>query len=525
MTMPDLTPRRRRIAGTVQEGRSRAMTVLAVVGAVLALGMAVDVFAAAAPPAPVPPVPQEPASAGSWFCPAVAGEGEEATLTIAAVGDSPSSVIVDRYSEGRAVADEPLTVRPGGSSVVPLTGKDAQAPTAVRWTGGPAVVSWRVDGTRTASATCEPAPAETWHLTGFNSVRGSVPTLHLFNPFTADAVVRLVFGTPDGREALALTENVPVGAGGTTSINLRKYQPEEPDLAVTVEVLSGRVVAQGEQLLDPPGDANGSVGRLLLSAATAASESWSFAYAADGNGTQSWLSVLNPGDDEAAVQFRVSDPSNASSSFVGEVSVPPGGLSRIELAKVSRSPEFGVSVKVVNSEPVVVFRGTGVRSGSGAVVTGSLGAPAAAQRLALVGGGSAGRDGLISLYNPGPEPARVDLSAQGAPQRWSGIVLGPNVRKSFELSAVGDERRSVPVIASADVPIVADLRSRATEGASLRLWLAPAVAESVWIGPETRPAVRRHPWLSTHAGEVPQSEPPVLLDAEADAEQPTEDAS
>ena len=526
MTMPDLTPRRRRTAGTVQEGRGRAMTVLAAVAGVLALGLAVDVFAAAAPPEPIAPLPQEPASAGSWFCPAVAGEGEEARLTIAAVGDTPSSVIVDRYTDGKATPDKPRVVEPGGSVVVALTGKDAQAPTAVRWTGGPAVASWRVDGDRTAAAGCEPAPAETWHITGFNAMRGNTPTLHLFNPFTADAVVRLVFGRADGRETLALTENVPVGAGKTTSINLYKYQPEQPDLAVTVEVLSGRVVAQGEQSIDPPGEASGAAGRLLLGAASAPAESWSFAYAADGDGTESWLSVYNPGGDVAAVQFRVSDPSNAASSFVGEVSVPAGGVSRIELAKVSKSPAFGVTVAVVNREPVVVSRFTALSSGGGAAVTGGLGAPAASERSALVGGGSGARDGLLSLYNPGPELARVDLLAEGAPAQWSGIALKPNERKVFALSATGDDRASVPVLVSSDLPVVADLRSRATEGSPLRLWVARAVAEAVWIGPEFRPAVRRNSWLSTHAGEAPATEEPLLRDLAPapEAEQPTEPA-
>lgn len=530
MTMPDLTPRRRRAAGTVQEGRSRAMTVLAVVAGVLAVGLAVDVFAAAAPPEPIPALPQQPASAGSWFCPAVAGEGEEATLTIAAVGDAASNVIVERYAKGSPTPDKPRTIEAGGSAIVTLTGKDARAPTAVRWTGGPAVATWRVDGDRTAAAACEPAPAETWHITGFNVVKSNTSILHLFNPFTADAVVRLVFGTPDGRETLALTENVPVTAGKTTSINLYRFMPENPDLAVTVEVLSGRVVAQGEQRIDPPGEASGAAGRLLLGGASATAESWSFAYAADGDGTESWLSVFNPGDDVAAVQFRVSDPSNEASSFVGEVSVPPGGVSRIELADVSSSPEFGVTLAVVNGEPVVVSRFTALSSGGRVAVTGGLGATAPSEQSALVGGGSAGRAGLVSVYNPGPDPARVDLIAQGAPPRWTGIALGPNERKFFELGATGDDRRSVPVLVSSDLPVVADLRSRATEGSGLRLWVAAGVPQAVWVGPETRPAVRRNPSLSTHSGAAPATDEPLLPGLEPEpapaprTDQPTEPA-
>lgn len=509
--MSSVAPRRRADVRE-QPGRSRALVVLAAVAAVLTLGMAADIFAAPAPPAPTPAVEQGPAVAGSWFCPAVAAENEQVALTVAAVGDQPSEFIVDRYSKGRAVPDELRTVEPGGSAVVVLEGQDAQAPAVVRWTGGPAVVSWRVDGTRTAAAPCEPAPAERWYIPGFNSVRGSRPTLHLFNPFTADAAVRLVFATPEGSHPLALTENIPVAAGGTTSINLRRYMPEEPDLGVTVEVLAGRVVAQGQQTIDPPGNASGAAGRFLLGGASEPSESWAFAYAADTEGTESWLSVLNPGDDVAAVQFRVSTPSEESGTFVGEVSVPPGGLSRIELAGVSREAEFGVTLVSVNSEPVIVSRFTALRSSRGVLVMGGLGAPELSRRLALVGGGGDKRSGLISLYNPGPDEARVDLLAEGAPPEWSGVILGPNDRAVADLSAAGPQRPSIPVLVSSDVPIVAALRSRATEGSALRMWLASGVAESTWLGPPTRPPVRRDPSLATHAGQAPTTEAPLLLD-------------
>lgn len=514
MSAVDPAPRRRRAQAPVQPGRSRARAILAVVAVVLALGVAADMFAAAAPPQPIPPVEQGPATAGTWFCPSVAGEGERATLTIAAVGDEASNVIVDRYANRRPIPDDVRTVEPGASAVVELTGEDATAPTAVRWTGGPVVTSWRVDGERTASATCEPAPAEQWYIPGFNSVRGSAPKLHLFNPFTADAVVQLIFATVEGPDALALTENVPVGAGRTTTINLRDFKPEEPDLAVTVKVLAGRVVAQGEQTIDPPGKASGATGRLLLPAATRTSESWAFAYAADGGGTESWLSVLNPGDDEAAVQFRVSNPSDNAGSFVGEVNVPPGGVSRIELAGVSKSPGFGVIATVVNSEPVVISRLTALRTARGIAVTGGLGSPVLSERAALVGAGAGNRTGLISLYNPGPEPARVDLLTQGAPPRWSGLVLGPNVRKIADLSAAGADRVSIPVLVVSDVPIVSEVRSRATQGSALRLWLSPGVAEATWVGPLSRPAVRRDPTLGTHAGEAPPSEDPLVPEVE-----------
>jgi len=201
-------------------GRPRALAVLAGLAVLLVLGMAADLFAAAAPSPAPDPIEQGAAAAGTWYCPSVAGEGERATLTVAAVGEQPSTVIVDRYAKGRPVADEPREVAPGTAAVVQLKGADAAAPTAVRWTGGPAVATWRVVGAQSASAGCEPAPSDRWYVPGFNTTRGLRSTLHLFNPFTADAVVRLVFATPDGDVRLVLADNILVGAGGTTSVNV-----------------------------------------------------------------------------------------------------------------------------------------------------------------------------------------------------------------------------------------------------------------------------------------------------------------
>ena len=485
--------------------RRRALGVLLAVAVVLIAATAADILAAPAPPPTPEPVAQEAATAGTWYCAAVAGKGEQATVTIAAVGDQPSQVVVDRYGQGRAVPDEPVTVEPGSETIVELTGRQARSPVAVRWTGGPTAVAWRVDGDRTASTPCQPVPSERWLATGFNTTLGSTSTLHLFNPFTADAVVRVLFATPEGPVRLVLTENILVESGQTTSLDLAEYQPEIVDLGVVVDVLAGRVVAQGELDVDPPEGTTGAAGRTMLQMAPSTSSTWAFAYAASGDGSESWLSVMNPGEREAAIEVRVSSPSDEGSGLIGEVSVPSGGVTRIELADASVNTEFGVSVNVVNDVPVVVSRLTALQARGGReAFAGGLGSSALSTRWALLGGGTAEREGMVSIYNPGPEPTTVDILAEGAPAEWTGIPLAANGRAKVLLSAAGVDRASVPVVVEAAAPVVAELRS-ISAGDRLRLWLNAGVPAASWIGPTSRPPVLYDSSLSTRA--APETAP------------------
>ena len=496
MTPEPVDPRRVGRRAEQRPGSRRAMLGLVVITVLLAAATAADLLAAPAPPPAAEPIAQPPASAGTWYCPAVGGEDEQVIITVASVGDEPSQVVLERYAQGAAVPDEPRTVEPGGQALITLDDEDARAPVTVRWAGGPVVVVWRVDGDRTATAPCESAPAERWIATGFNTTLGSRSTMHLFNPFTADAVVRLVFATPEGPVRLVLTDNMLVESGTTRSVNLGRFQPEITDLGVIVEVLAGRVVAQGEVTVDPPQGASGGSGRALLPAAPETSSSWSVAYAADGEGTESWLSVLNPGEREAAVEVRVSAPSDEGTGLVGEVSVPAGGVARVELSGASINPEFGVSLNVVNDEPVVVSRLISLRMSGRESVTGGLAAPALSTHWALAGGGAGERTGLVSVYNPSAEEATVTIAAAGAPAEWSAITLGPNARAKVLLADADADAAFLPVTVRSDVPVVADLRSTSA-GERLRLWVNVGVRAEQWIGPLTRPAVEFDPALST----------------------------
>jgi hypothetical protein len=453
------------------------------------------------------PVAVDAPTAGAWYCPVTGTEDATAVLSVAAVGDAPSTVSVVRHR-----ADDPQTldaveVAPGEQVDVVLSEGEARFASTVRWSGGPVVATWRDEGSDTAGARCEPAPSPITHLTGFETTARSVSTLHLFNPFAVDAVASVRFGTPTGPVSLVLTDNVLVPAGGTTTLTLNEFEPEQPDLAVTVETLTGRIVAQGVVALAPTENQPGPSGRDVIAGASAPALEWGFGFARADDTSSSWLSIYNPGAREAAVDVAVANPL-PEGALLGEVSVPAGGVVRVDLTGASSSVEFGVTVAGVNEEPFVVQRLTDVRTAGGAEGLAASPGEQPAATWALVGGGSGDRRSRLGLYNPGAEATTVVVDAgEGTPEEWRAIRLEANEQRSLELAEVSEDRGAIPVLVRAEGPISADVRVQ-SPGENIRFWTAGGVPSRVWEGPGSRPAVRRDARLSTRPAAVETEDVP-----------------
>jgi hypothetical protein len=486
-------------------GRGTLALLVLVVLAVVGAGVADAVLERPETPAAEPVELAAPTS-GAWFCPVTAGEDETAVVSIAAVGEETATVSIVRHRDEGPQPLDPVEVAPNAPHDVVLDGGEARFPTTVRWSGGPVVAVWRVEGRDTAGARCETAPTPVTHITGFETTAQSTSTLHLYNPFGVDAVARVTFGTPTGPVSLVLTDNVLVPAGQTTRLELNEFEPEQPELAVTVEVLTGRIVSQGVVALAPTANQPGPTGRAVLAGAESPDLEWAFAHARSGDDASSWLTVYNPNPREAAVEVRVSNPLPDGPALLGETSVPAGGVTRVDLTESSASVDFGIAVVGVNEEPVVVSRLTNLSVGGAEGISASPGEQADVA-WALVGGGAADRGSRVSLYNPGTESVTLSVEAgDQTPAEWSGLVLEPNEHAVLELSDVDPERRSIPALVRADGPIVADLRIQ-SPGENLRLWTVGGVPSRVWEGPGVRPAVRRDARLSTRPAAVESPDP------------------
>lgn len=490
---PASPPLRRRSSAP---GRSRApLALLAVVAVLVVAAVAVEALSEPVAVAAPQPVAQGPAPAGSWYCPVVAGPDEPATISVAAAGDDPSTVTVVRYTADGPVADAPAALAPGGTLERELEPGEATGPVAVRWTGGPTVATWRVDGERTAAGPCAGGPSERWYLPALDTAEGSTAAVHLFNPFGEDAVARLRFATPEGGVDLVLTDTILVPAETSTVIDVNEFRPEEVDLGAIVEVQTGRLVAAAEVDYDPAAGTDGPAGRTIVPGATAPTLEAGLGLARSGDGSSTWLSVLNPGEDDAAVEVRVTDPV-PDSPLLGEVSVPAGGTARIDLDGASSALEYGVSVAVVNDTPVVVTGSSQLATDDGREGVATALAEAPGQEWAIAGAGTEDRQSRLSFVNPGGAPVTVEVLAEGAPEPWSAVVVPPNGRGALEVSDVSGAQAGIGLRIRSDGPVVPQLRTISTS-TPLRLWTAVAVPAADWRGPETRPTVRRDPAIGT----------------------------
>jgi len=471
-----------------------ASSILAVLAALLVLGLLVDAVAAPAPPPAPEPVAQPAATSGAWYCPVEPDDGEAAVVSIASAGDEPATVTVVRYADGQAVADPPASVSPGAGLEIAVDG-DGSGPVTVRWSGAPVVATWRSLEDDGGAAPCPAEPSPTWHVAGLDTAGGSSTRLHLFNPYPVDASASVSFATPDGELPLVRTDTVYVPAESSTVLDLNEFVPEEPELGATVRTRTGRIVVQGDVLHEPAPDAGGPVGRTLVLGAPAPEDVWGFAFARADSESASWLDVLNPSTRDAAVSVQVSTP-RPDGVVLPEVTIPAGAVRRIDLADTSELSEFAVTVTGVNDVPVVATRTTDLNAGGRRGVATSLGAsPAMVWELA--GAGSDSRAARLGVSNPGPEPVTIDVTSGVADvPAWRGVEIPPNGRVTLELGEAGPELASIPVRVNASGAVVPELRLL-DAGEDLRFWTAVGVPAGQWTGPSQRPAVQRDPSLGT----------------------------
>lgn len=433
--------------------RSPAALMLLLVVGVAALVVAVDLTVP--PPSADPAGPPEPDDApsqvtgGAWTC--AVGDGREGTeLAVSAVGPAPDvtqpgRVQIGSFGDGDLRLGEPTRVRPGTALRPGLEGEEIA--TFARWYEQPVTLyrHWRIAGDDDlppgrAEGPCLSEDSDRWWIPGMSTAGGHEARLRLANPYESDATVAVRLLTPEGPVEPTVLQNLTVLGRSTTEIEINEHLPERDDVAVDVQVVAGRVAAEGYQLVRQAiGDVDGVS---LLASAARPSSTWTVPWVAAGENRQSWLWLLNPGDRPASVELTLHGPDGGRApEGLAEATVEPGQLRRIDLR--GTFPEGLTSAAVtVRSEAVPVIASGVARlqpddpAESGMAV--QLGGQPHTSWI-VAGGSTTGREEQLRLVNPGSEVAVVDVTVWDGtetrqPDGLTGVEVPPGAMRVLDLA-------------------------------------------------------------------------------------------
>jgi len=411
------------------------------VGLVAIVGAVVLLFTWTAGSLPEPPsAPSvsavQPAS-GSWVCPV--GDGRDGTQLRATsarpldAGDAPAEVDLEVVEAGeREVSTIPRLFPESAVTRSPSIGADGAV--GATWRGGPAILhrEWLLEDDElppglVAGGCVEPL-GERWMIPGMVTSGGSQALLRIANPFPSDATIGLRFVGTDGPVAPLALRNLSVEARSTLEIDVNEFLPERDDLTAIVDVASGRVAAQGLQLVRSA--IGGIDGVSVLDAATDPAEVWTVPWVVDREDARSWLWVYNPGDRLAPVElsYHLDDGGDLPVGLT-EVLVEPGQLRRIDLRGTFPEDDEVVSVTARSDGAPVVVSGAVELSADEVDRTAfsvQLGVPQSDASWTVSGGVTDGRVEQLHLVNPGSEEAIATVS----------LFTGTTVEHREELTSV-----------------------------------------------------------------------------------------
>ena len=428
--------------------RSPAVLMLALVAVLAGLVVAVDLTVA-------PPVEEtgavgeatEPATmvGGAWACPV--GDTRGGTdLTVTAVapdlGDGATGrVQLGVFGDGELDLGAPTRVEPGSSVRGEPGGEETAA--FARWDGHPVALwrTWRLSGEEDlppgrVAGPCLAEDSDRWWIPGMSTAGGHESRVRLANPYESDATVAVRLLTPEGPVEPTVLQNLTVLGRSTTEIEINEHLPERDDVAVDVQVIAGRVAAEGYQLVRQAiGDVDATS---LLASATRPSATWTVPWLDGADDRHSWLWLLNPGDRPAPVELTFHDgDGGVAPEGLAEVTVEPGQLRRIDLR--GTFPEDMRSAALTaraDGQPVVVSGVVRLEADepTDAAVPVQLGAQPSGSWL-VAGGATQGRTEQLRLINPGGEAVVVDVTL------WDGEqALRPDDLQGLEVAPGALER-------------------------------------------------------------------------------------
>lgn len=348
------------------------------------------------------PVPALPIAAGAgaltstWYCAAGSATGTaegaaEHVVHVVNSSDQTVSAELTVYPSEGTVSATQLSLPPFGRADVRLSDV-VQAPWAsalVEAHGGDVAVQHEVVGPLGRSlGACASAPSAQWYFPSATTRPGTRLVMALFNPFPSDAVVDLAFETDDGARTPQPYQGLVVPAERVVVLEVGDVVTLRNELAGVVSVRAGRVVADLLQISEGPGDEPSGD--------------------EDDDGEDEDDDGDGDGDEEASGTTTTIDPA-----------APPEGLTGEE-------------------EPVIVPPGLALM----------LGAAAPAETWVFPDGiGAADYDERFVVFNPGTQPAEVELAVVLDDPELNGVA------EPFQLTVPPGRYTSIATFSDGRVPV------------------------------------------------------------------------
>ncbi|HVA43929.1 MAG TPA: DUF5719 family protein [Acidimicrobiales bacterium] len=447
--------------------RRPVLTFVSVVLAVMAVaGWRLDSGAGfPGPPAPAVTTVMGSAADQEWYCSvatAVSGGQAAGEIVLANSGSSTLTGTVTVYgNQGQTPSARAFTLAPWSRAVLgeqPVLTTPFAAATVV-FHGGGGAAEQEISGPLGVSVTpCAGRPSSNWYFAAGTTRPGASLVLALFNPFPENALADLSFADPQGLSAPAEFQGIFVPSGGLVTIDVGQHVVQVDDIAATVRVRVGRLVASELQLDGIPNQA----GLSLVLGAPAPAGTWYLPDGVEASGVSESLHLYNPSAGPAGVTIDLNLARGRAAPF--QLSVAAGSEAVVDLAGQTRIPlddPYDVVVKAhgapVVAERTVIAVAPSTRTGAASM----MGAPTPA-RMWLMGAGGAGpsQDEWIDIFDPGRRAATVTLSylAGGSDPALTGlrtITVPAGGRSALRL---GDhiQLADLSVLVASSVPVVAE---------------------------------------------------------------------
>ncbi|MFM7067832.1 MAG: DUF5719 family protein, partial [Actinomycetes bacterium] len=325
----------------------------------------------ARPAIPVAGLPRDLSS--TWFCASGAiGASVAASHTVFLSNPTPAAATVrlSAFGVGGRRAVQPATVGPATTLAVNVDEKfGAGSSVLVESNVAPLVVAHRLESGRLADqGACATSTSDRWYFPSQSTARGTGATLVLFNPFATDAGADVRVYLPDGVRNPRALNGIVVPAGSTRYVDLGESVQRRDEFAASVQLRSGRLVAETVQVLS---GTNGPRGMRLQLGVPVTRDRWAFAGGFTGPGASERLVVVNPGAKAATVLVQATPYGGSSAPPEPfELEVPALRFTVLDLSRESRVPGVGYHALAVESDqPVAVGRTV--------TLTGPPGAPTA----------------------------------------------------------------------------------------------------------------------------------------------------